>query len=286
MQWFNLEDNINLLALIGAVLIVALTLGVAGKYVKQMKVAKDKDAKLSEHSWDGIGEYENEIPVGWLAMFLLTLVWGIWYFLAGYPLNSYSQIGEYNEEVKAQNEKFEAKYANLDAESLTEMGSGIFLVQCASCHGITGDGIGGKAANLSVWGSEEGIVQTVLNGSKGLEYPMGEMPAGLLDEEGAKAVAAYIFKEISDVKSSKNENLVESGKEQFAACAACHGEDGKGMEGMSPDLSKYGTPEFIVDVLNRGKSGAIGVMPKFSERLNQTQQRAVGAYGVSLSREQ
>ena len=58
------------------------------------------------------------------------------------------------------------------------------------------------------------------------------------------------------------------------------------MEGMSPDLSKYGTPEFIVDVLNRGKSGAIGVMPKFSERLNQTQQRAVGAYGVSLSREQ
>lgn len=286
MQWFNLEDNINLLALIGAVLIVALTLGVAGKYVKQMKVAKDKDAKLSEHSWDGIGEYENEIPVGWLAMFLLTLVWGIWYFLAGYPLNSYSQIGEYNEEVKAQNEKFEAKYANLDAGSLTEMGSGIFLVQCASCHGITGDGIGGKAANLSVWGSEEGIVQTVLNGSKGLEYPMGEMPAGLLDEEGAKAVAAYIFKEISDVKSSKNENLVESGKEQFAACAACHGEDGKGMEGMSPDLSKYGTPEFIVDVLNRGKSGAIGVMPKFSERLNQTQQRAVGAYGVSLSREQ
>ncbi|MFC2587311.1 MAG: cytochrome-c oxidase, cbb3-type subunit III [Campylobacter sp.] len=286
MQWFNLEDNINLLALIGAVLIVALTLGVAGKYVKQMKVAKDKDAKLSEHSWDGIGEYENEIPVGWLAMFLLTLVWGIWYFLAGYPLNSYSQIGEYNEEVKAQNEKFEAKYANLDAGSLTEMGSGIFLVQCASCHGITGDGIGGKAANLSVWGSEEGIVQTVLNGSKGLEYPMGEMPAGLLDEEGAKAVAAYIFKEISDVKSSKNENLVESGKEQFAACAACHGEDGKGMEGMSPDLSKYGTPEFIVDVLNRGKSGAIGVMPKFSERLNQTQQRAVGAYGISLSREQ
>ena len=285
MQWFNLEDNINLLALIGAVLIVALTLGVAGKYVKQMKVAKDKDAKLSEHSWDGIGEYENEIPVGWLAMFLLTLVWGIWYFLAGYPLNSYSQIGEYNEEVKAQNEKFEAKYANLDAESLTEMGSGIFLVQCASCHGITGDGIGGKAANLSVWGSEEGIVQTVLNGSKGLEYPMGEMPAGLLDEEGAKAVAAYIFKEISDVKSSKNENLVESGKEQFAACAACHGEDGKGMEGMSPDLSKYGTASFVEDVLQRGKKGAIGAMPKFNDgRLNALQQKAVGEYVISLSK--
>ena len=284
MQWFNLGDDVNLLALVGAVAIVALTAFVAGKYVRQMKVAKE-GGELSEHSWDGIGEYKNPLPLGWAVVYVLVIVWALWYMLAGYPLNSYSQIGEYNEEVAAANAKFEKSFANPDAKTLHAMGESVFLVQCSACHGITGDGINGKAADLAVWGSEEGIYSAIINGSKGLEYPMGEMPAGMADEEGAKAIAAYIAKEISGIKKTKNENLVASGKELFAACAACHGEDGKGMDGMSPDLSKYGTASFVEDVLQRGKKGAIGAMPKFNDgRLNSLQQKAVGEYVISLSK--
>ena len=284
MQWFNLGDDVNLLALVGAVAIVALTAFVAGKYVRQMKIAKE-GGELSEHSWDGIGEYKNPLPLGWAVVYVLVIVWALWYMLAGYPLNSYSQIGEYNEEVAAANAKFEKSFANPDAKTLHAMGESLFLVQCSACHGITGDGINGKAADLAVWGSEEGIYNAIINGSKGLEYPMGEMPAGMADEEGAKAIAAYIAKEISGIKKTKNENLVASGKELFAACAACHGEDGKGMDGMSPDLSKYGTASFVEDVLQRGKKGAIGAMPKFNDsRLNALQQKAVGEYVISLSK--
>nr|WP_314239975.1 cbb3-type cytochrome c oxidase N-terminal domain-containing protein [uncultured Campylobacter sp.] len=284
MQWFNLGDDVNLLALVGAVAIVALTAFVAGKYVRQMKAAKE-GGELSEHNWDGIGEYKNPLPLGWAVVYVLVIVWALWYMLAGYPLNSYSQIGEYNEEVAAANAKFEKSFANPDAKTLHAMGESVFLVQCSACHGITGDGINGKAADLAVWGSEEGIYNAIINGSKGLEYPMGEMPAGMADEEGAKAIAAYIAKEISGIKKTKNENLVASGKELFATCAACHGEDGKGMEGNSPDLSKYGTASFIEDVLQHGKKGAIGTMPKFSDgRLNALQQKAVGEYVISLSK--
>lgn len=284
MQWFNLGDDVNLLALVGAVAIVALTAFVAGKYVRQMKAAKE-GGELSEHSWDGIGEYKNPLPLGWAVVYVLVIVWALWYMLAGYPLNSYSQIGEYNEEVAAANAKFEKSFANPDAKTLHAMGESLFLVQCSACHGITGDGINGKAADLAVWGSEEGIYNAIINGSKGLEYPMGEMPAGMADEEGAKAIAAYIAKEISGIKKTKNENLVASGKELFAACAACHGEDGKGMDGMSPDLSKYGTASFVEDLLQRGKKGAIGAMPKFNDgRLNALQQKAVGEYVISLSK--
>ena len=93
MQWFNLQDNVNLLSLIGALVIIILTIAVAGRYISQMKVAKDSAAPLSEHSWDGIGEYKNDVPIGWAIVFVLTLVWAIWYYLLGYPLNSYSQIG-------------------------------------------------------------------------------------------------------------------------------------------------------------------------------------------------
>ena len=213
MQWLNLEDNVNLLALIGAALIIVLTIVVAGRYVGQMKVKKDESVELSEHNWDGIGEYKNPVPLGWAVVFLLVLVWAIWYYLLGYPLNSYSQIGEYNKEVKEANAKFEKEYANPSKETLHAMGESIYLVQCSACHGITGDGIGGKAANLQIWGSEKGIVETILNGSKGLDYPMGEMPAGLADAEGAKAIAAYVAKEISAIKSTKNENLVATGKD-------------------------------------------------------------------------
>lgn len=284
MQWFNLEDNVNLLALIGALAIFALTAFVTAKYVKQMKIAKE-GGELSEHSWDGIGEYKNPLPLGWAIVYALVIVWALWYMLAGYPLNSYSQIGEYNEEVAAANAKFEKRFANPDIKTLHAMGESVFLVQCSACHGITGDGIGGKAADLALWGSEEGIVDVILKGSKGLDYPMGEMPAGMADEEGAKAIAAYIAKEISGIKKTKNENLVASGKELFATCAACHGEDGKGMEGMSPDLSKYGTASFVEDVLQRGKKGDIGAMPKFNDgRLNALQQKAVGEYVISLSK--
>ena len=284
MQWFNLGDDVNLLALVGAVAIVALTAFVAGKYVRQMKIAKE-GGELSEHSWDGIGEYKNPLPLGWAVVYVLVIVWALWYMLAGYPLNSYSQIGEYNEEVAAANAKFEKSFANPDAKTLHAMGESVFLVQCSACHGITGDGINGKAADLAVWGSEEGIYNAIINGSKGLEYPMGEMPAGMADEEGAKAIAAYIAKEVSGIKKTKNDNLVASGKELFAACASCHGEDGKGMDGMSPDLSKYGTASFVEDVLQRGKKGAIGAMPKFNDgRLNALQQKAVGEYVISLSK--
>ncbi len=57
------------------------------------------------------------------------------------------------------------------------------------------------------------------------------------------------------------------------------------MEGMSPDLSKYGTASFVEDVLQRGKKGTIGTMPKFNDgRLNALQQKAVGEYVISLSK--
>lgn len=135
MQWLNLEDNVNLLALIGAALIIVLTIVVAGRYVGQMKVKKDESVELSEHNWDGIGEYKNPVPLGWAVVFLLALVWAIWYYLLGYPLNSYSQIGEYNKEVKEANAKFEKEYANPSKETLHAMGESIYLVQCSACLG-------------------------------------------------------------------------------------------------------------------------------------------------------
>ncbi len=202
------------------------------------------------------------------------------------PLNSYSSIGEYNEEVKAYNTKFEEKFQNLSTEDKVAMGQNIFLVQCSACHGITGDGINGKAQNLNIWGSEEGLIDAIKHGAKGMNFPGGEMPAAAdlgIAEEDIPAIAAYVAKELSAIKKTSNENLVAKGKEAYATCAACHGEDGKGQDGIFPDLTKYGSAAFVVDVLHSGKTGFIGAMPAFSI-LNDTQKEAVGEYVISLSR--
>ncbi len=284
MNWFNLSDNVNLLSFIGAAMIVIITFAVAGKYIKQMKddVA---GGELSNEAWDGIKEYKNPVPLGWAVMFILLIVWAVWYMVMGYPLNSYSQIGEYNEEVATYNAKFESEWANPTQETLMGMGEGVFLVQCAPCHGGTGDGIDGKAANLQEWGTEKALYEVIMKGSKGMHYPLGEMPADLLDSSSAKAVAAYVAKDVSAIGKTSNPDLVDAGKALWATCAACHGEDGKGMDKMAPNLTTYGSSAFVVDVLNRGKDGFIGKMPKFDHGLlTDIQKKAVGTYITSLSK--
>ncbi|HIP45778.1 MAG TPA: cytochrome C oxidase Cbb3 [Sulfurospirillum arcachonense] len=280
MNWLN--DNVNLLGLLGAAAIIIITVFVVGKYIKQIKNEKSTGELVGE-DWDGIGEYKNPLPIGWSLSFIGTMVWVLWYFLIGYPLGGYSQIGEYNEEVAAYNTKFESKWANPDEQTLLGMGEGVFLVQCAPCHGVTGDGINGKAADMSRWGTELAIVDTIVKGSKGMGYPLGDMPAGMLDKESATAVAAYVFEKIAKAGKSKNSDLVATGEALWPTCAACHGQDGKGMSGSSPNISNYGKPEFVVDVLNHGKKGDIGTMPSFNDgRLTDIQKLAVGKYVNSL----
>jgi cytochrome c oxidase cbb3-type subunit 3 len=282
MNWLN--DNVNLLTLIGAAAIIIITVFVVGKYMRQMQTDKSTGELLGD-SWDGIGEYKNPLPFGWSLTFLGTIVWALWYFFIGYPLGGYSQIGEYNQEVAAYNTRFESKWANPDEETLMGMGQGVFLVQCAPCHGVTGDGINGKSADLAAWGTEDAIVNTIANGALGSNYPLGEMPAGLLDAQSAKAVAAYMVEKVSHNGKSKNPDLVATGKVLWATCTACHGIDAKGMNGMAPNLTNYGKAEFVAAVLEHGKKGLIGKMPAFNDgRLTDTQKHAVGTYVDSLSR--
>lgn len=271
MNW--LSDNVNTLSLIGAGVILVLTIFVAAKYIRQMKT-DTATGELAEENWDGIGEYKNELPPGWAYAFLGTMIWGVWYFFSGYPLNAYSQIGEWNEEVKAYNAKFESKWANADAETLSAMGEGIFLVQCAPCHGVAADGINGKAANLHERLSKEDIVHTVKNGATNFSsaYPAGMPPMMLTDDAQINAVADYLVKGMP---------AGHEGEAYFAVCAGCHGMDGKGMAGVGPNLVVFDEVTTSA-ILESGKKGLIGTMPSFKGRLTPVQEKAMSVYLSSL----
>ncbi|MRI84225.1 MAG: cytochrome C oxidase subunit III [Nitratiruptor sp.] len=279
MNW--LSDNVNQLALLGAAAILILTVGVAAKYFKQIKEGKS-EGELKEENWDGIGEYKNNSPIGWSLAFIGTILWGVWYWLVGYPLDAYSQIGEYNEEVKAYQAKFESKWANPSKEDLLGMGEGVFLVQCSPCHGIDATGIEGKAQDLTRrFVSKEQVLDVIKRGSAALGnpngqlgYQLGMMPPGLLSGADAEAVAQYVA---NGFKGN------DRGAELFqSACASCHGPDGRGMNGMAPNLREY-DDIIITHVLEHGKKGILGIMPSFKGRLSKVQERAVAAYIRSLS---
>jgi cytochrome c oxidase cbb3-type subunit 3 len=267
----DLSDPINLLTMIGAIAIAVLTAGVSAKYISQMKTDK-AEGELAEENWDGIGEYKNELPSGWAYSFLGTLIWALWYWQWGYPVNAYSQIGEWNKEVKEYNKKFEEVHKNADKATLQEMGESIFLVQCAPCHGTTGDGLSGKAQDFSKRMSKEQILAVIKNGQNQLGYPMGAMPPGMASGKDAEDIAAYI------AGGMKGEQPAS-----FAACASCHGADGKGNNGMAPNLAEYDAA-LVKNVLEHGKKGILGRMPSFKTTITPVQEKALTAYIQSLSK--
>ncbi len=280
-----LQDNMTLIALLGALVILVLTAFIVGTYYKKMKHSK-ADGVLTEEEWDGIKEFKNDLPVGWAASFLCIIIWGLWYIFVGYPLNAYSQIGEYNKEINNYNKNFESKWANLNESDLIRMGDNIFSVQCSQCHGIDKSGINGKAANLNSWGRTEHIVNVILNGSKGLGYLAGEMVPIDVTKEEAKNIADFVMAEISTSKIPASADSINKGRELFNTnCTACHGADGKGVEGVedfAPDLSTYGTYAFLQQVLTRGKNGHIGQMPSFTyASFNDVQEKALNSFILS-----
>ena len=97
------------------------------------------------------------------------------------------------------------------------------------------------------------------------------MPAGLLsDNADINAVAEYVAGGFKGAQPAS-----------FAACSACHGEDGKGMEAVAPNIRAY-DDALVMAVLKDGKKGAIGAMPSFNGRLNETQEKALATYLRSL----
>ncbi len=275
-------DVVNQLAVVGALALAAITIFVVVKYVRQMQTDK-ATGELAEENWDGIGEYKNELPFGWAILFIGVTIWGIWYFLAGYPLNAYSQIGEYNEDVAAHDAKFNAQFANMDDATKVEMGESIFLVQCAPCHGIAADGIDGKAANLNQRLEAKTVKYVIEHGSNnhllGTEMPMPDRNGLFNANTGALITDA----EIATVANYVANGMQGDGADIFAGtCAACHGPDGKGQPYVAPDIAGF-TPELVVNVLNNGKRGAIGHMPAFTN-LTDVQKDALGHYITSLSK--
>jgi mono/diheme cytochrome c family protein len=123
---------------------------------------------------------------------------------------------------------------------------------CTQCHAIETDKVivGPSLKNRL---TKEQVLDVINHGQDQLGYDMGAMPAGLVTGADAEEIAAYV------AGGMKGEQPAS-----FAACASCHGDDGKGMGGMSPNLVGYDAA-LISHVFKNGKKGMIGQMPAYPD---------------------
>ena len=150
----------------------------------------------------------------------------------------------YNAWFQSNDDTPKGDYANSGDAILQQHG-------CKSCHAIETDKtLVGPTLNTRVLTKEQ-VLDVINNGQDKLGYDMGAMPAGMATGADADEIAAYVADGMKGAQPAS-----------FASCAGCHGEDGKGIYGMSPSLVDYDV-QLLRNVLKHGKEGMMGNMPAF-----------------------
>jgi cytochrome c oxidase cbb3-type subunit 3 len=167
------------------------------------------------------------------------------------------------------------------------IGERLFMNNCAQCHGSDARGSKGFP-NLTDndWlhgGTPEKIRETLEKGRIGNMPPMA---AAVGTPEDVRNLSHYVL----SLSGSPHDSLRASlGKSKFAACAACHGMDGKGNQALgapnlTDDIWLHGWGEAaITAMINNGK---VNQMPAQAEKLTEAQIGVLSAYVWGLSNKQ
>ncbi len=252
------------------------------------------------HVWDeDLQEMNNPLPRWWMWLFVITVIFAVIY-LALYPglgtnqgTLKWTSTGQWQAEQDKAHATMAPVYAKFSAMPAAELakdaqamgiGERLFINNCAQCHGSDGHGSKGfpnlTDADWLGGSGPEYIAKTVTAGRMGVMPPMA---AAVGTADDVKNVANYV---LSLSGGAHNNLAAELGKPKFAACAACHGADGKGNQAIgAPNLTDkvwlhgWGE-EAVIAMVNNGKTN---VMPAFEARLSPEQIHVLAAYVWTLS---
>jgi cytochrome c oxidase cbb3-type subunit 3 len=253
------------------------------------------------HVWDeDLRELNNPLPMWWMGLFVVTVVFSLAY-LVFYPgLGSaegtlkWSSLGQHEAEQKAAAQASAPLYARIagqSAEALAHdpqamgIGERLFVNNCAACHGSDARGSKGfPDLTDGDWlhgGTPEKIEETIAKGRTGTMPPMIAAVGGAQDMHN---LAQYVL----SLSGSPHDSVAAySGKAKFAACAACHGMDGKGNQALgAPNLTDkvwlHGWGEAAITAMV--SNGKTNVMPQHASRLSPEQIHVLTAYVWNLSK--
>jgi cytochrome c oxidase cbb3-type subunit 3 len=253
------------------------------------------------HIWDeDLKELNSPLPRWWYWLFLITVVWGLGYFIF-YPglgnfagVLGWTQQNQHAAEVQAAMAVQAPRYARFAELSLPELAQdpdamgearSLFANGCAGCHGSDARGAPGFP-NLTdddwLYGnSPETLLATIGSGRAGV-MPGWET---VLGADGVTEVVAYV--QSLGGRGAADPALAQAGAARYAAfCVACHGPDGRGNQVLgAPDLTDDiwlfgGDAESLrVSIAD----GRYNEMPPHAALLGPERVRIMAAYVLSLN---
>ena len=290
--WPMFITVISLAGVFGCALLLWLT--------SKIKATSPNGDNTNGHVWDeNLREMNNPLPRWWVWMFIITIVFSLFYFVSYPSLGAnpgklgWTQAKQYEQEMAVANAKIAPLYAKFAAMPIDQLannkeakaiGERLFMNNCAQCHGSDAHGSKGFP-NLTDndWihgGSPEKITETITNGRIGMIPPMA---AAVGNEEDVKNVANYVL----SISGSKHDSARAAlGKEKFAACAACHGAEGKGNQAigslnLTDGIWLHGAGEEAI--IKRINHGITNQMPAQSAKFSPEQIHVLTAYVWGLS---
>jgi cytochrome c oxidase cbb3-type subunit 3 len=251
------------------------------------------------HVSDGIEEYDNPLPMWWLIMFLVTLVFSIGYLvvypgLGNFPgMLGWTQLSQWQDQVDSAEKRFgDMRYRYLampvekvaqDAQAM-KMGQRMFANNCAQCHGSdAGGSYGFPNLTNGDWlygGTPEAIKTSIVQGRQAAMPGWG----AVLGDDGVRNVTAYV---LGMSGRSVNDEHAAAGKQPYEQlCAACHQADGSGNPVFgAPNLANGiwlygGEPEQVAHSIRAGRNG---VMPAHEALLGEDKIHILTAYVYQLN---
>ncbi|HEY5645349.1 MAG TPA: cytochrome-c oxidase, cbb3-type subunit III [Pseudomonadales bacterium] len=252
------------------------------------------------HEWDGIRELDNPLPMWWVGMFLLSIVFALGY-LVYYPglgnvsgTADWTSLDQWQSEVDRHDARFAPIYTELAAMTPAQLaedrvaqqvGRRLYLNNCATCHGVAAQGALGfpnLADEQWIWGEGfDNVKQAVLGGRNAIMPPWG----AALGDSGVADVTQYV---LLLAGRDHDREAASRGKAQYdMLCVACHGLDGTGnallgSPSLTSDIWLYGgNPDQISFSIRNGRYGN---MPGFAEVLGEEKAHILAGYVVTLSR--
>ncbi|MCB9030238.1 MAG: c-type cytochrome [Deltaproteobacteria bacterium] len=124
-----------------------------------------EEDKLLEHDYDGIQEYDNDLPRWWRNIFWLTGIFGVFYLVwthFGFKEPQHQQLAREIQELEQHKAEIAKSSGSVEVtdEQLMKLvamperiskGKEIFVAKCAACHGINGEGLVGPNLTDDFW---------------------------------------------------------------------------------------------------------------------------------------
>lgn len=267
-------------------------------FTKSTKLGNDNE---EPHSFDGIIELNEPLPLWWLWLAIISILFGIGYLFL-YPglgkikgVLDWTSHKECEEDIIKKDRIYDPIYKSFSKEKIEDLsnnskaikiGRSLFLNNCFQCHGLDAKG-GNGFPNLTnkKWlygGTPNDIKMSITNGRRGKMPPYASI---IGNETDIEATALYALS-LSDKK--KESEITNKGKIKFTTiCAACHGTNGKGNKYIgAPDLTDpqwmYGNN--LNDIKTGIKNGRNGVMPAHKDILTKEKIHILTAYIYYLNK--